>query len=156
MKKSKRFAALFAAVLMAITMFTGSISAYAADHSKTAIKPKGIYSNLTITGWRSDNSKTNMYAKTTANYSTYRLAVTIYGKSFSYLYAAVFGTKVDKNGDNPRYVSGPGKEGKGTNSGTDALKVIADGSGDYYARVVSANVATYNKTTNSITLTISR
>lgn len=36
MKKSKRFAALFAAVLMAITMFTGSISAYAADHSKTA------------------------------------------------------------------------------------------------------------------------
>ena len=29
MKKSKRFAALFATVLMAITMFTGSSSAYA-------------------------------------------------------------------------------------------------------------------------------
>ena len=66
---------------MAITMFTGSISAYAADHSKTAIKPKGIYSNLTITGWRSDNSKTNMYAKTTANYSTYRLAVTMVARN---------------------------------------------------------------------------
>ena len=31
MKLSKRLTALFAAVLMAITMFTGSISAYAAN-----------------------------------------------------------------------------------------------------------------------------
>ena len=38
MKKSKRFAALFATVLMAITMFTGSISAYAkSPDSKTLV-----------------------------------------------------------------------------------------------------------------------
>ena len=38
MKKSKRFAALFAAVLMAITMFTGSISAYVkSPNSKTLV-----------------------------------------------------------------------------------------------------------------------
>ena len=139
MKKSKRFAALFAAVLMAITMFTGSSSAYAKSKDFDCGK-------ATATGYVSSATSKSGSAWTKS----------IYGKSFSYLYAAVFGTKVDKNGDNQRYVSGPGKEGKGTNSGTDALKVIADGSGDYYARVVSANVATYNKTTNSITLTISR
>ena len=81
MKKSKRFAALFAAVLMAITMFTGSISAYAAagkhDPSVPIQLGSDTYSSLTITGWRSINSTTSMKAQTTANKNAYRIAVTM-------------------------------------------------------------------------------
>ena len=124
MKKSKRFAALFAAVLMAITMFTGSISAYAADHSKTAppaIKPKGIYSNLTITGWRSDNSKTNMYAKTTANYSTYRLAVTMVARN------------VDSKGNLKKTGGNPDKSKNLTNKSPEAN--ITSGSGNHFTKI---------------------
>ena len=81
MKKSKRFEALFAAVLMAITMFTGSISAYAAagkhDPSVPIQLGSDTYSSLTITGWRSINSTTSMKAQTTANKNAYRIAVTM-------------------------------------------------------------------------------
>ena len=61
MKLSKRLTALFAAVLMAITMFTGSISAYAATPHHDAkvpirVSPTGVYGALIITGWHSNNS----------------------------------------------------------------------------------------------------
>ena len=86
MKKSKRFAALFATVLMAITMFTGSISAYAATPHHDPKVPNrvsttGVYGALIITGWHSNNSKTKMYAQTTGNRSTYRLAVTMVARN---------------------------------------------------------------------------
>ena len=139
MKLSKRLTALFAAVLMVITMLNGTVPAYAKSEDFDCGK-------ATATGYVSSATPKSGSAWTKSNY----------GKSFSYLYAAVFGTRVDKNGDNPRYLSGAGIEGKGTNSGTDALKVIANSSGDYYAKVASANVGTYNNKTNSIYLTISR
>ena len=82
MKKSKRIAALIAAVLMTVTMFTGAISAYAkTTNANIAVSPKGLYSNLIVTGWHSKDSNTKMYAQTTANYSTYRLAVTMIAKN---------------------------------------------------------------------------
>lgn len=140
MKLSKRMTALFAAVLMAITVFSSAFPAYAKynDFSCGSAVARGyVTSNTRLTGAAWTESK---------NGTT----------KFSYLYAAVFGTRVDKNGDNPRYLSGPGKESSGTNSGMDVLKAIADNSGDYYARVVSANVGTYNGKTNSTTVAISR
>lgn len=139
MKLSKRLTALFAAVLMTITVFTSAIPAFAKSKDFAC-------GSATATGYVSSSTSKTGSAWTKSKD----------GKSFSYLYAAVFGTRVDKNGDNPRYLSGPGKENSGTNSGTDVLKAITDGSGDYYARVVSANVGTYNGKTNSTTVTISR
>lgn len=86
MKLSKRLTSLFAAVLMAITMFTGSISAYAATPHHDSKVPNqvnttGVYGALIITGWYSNNSKTKMYAQTTGNRSTYRLAVTMVARN---------------------------------------------------------------------------
>lgn len=140
MKLSKRLTALFAAGVMAVTVFTSAIPAYAKYDDftcGTAVARGYVSSNTRLTGSAWTESK---------NGTT----------KFSYLYAAVFGTRVDKNGDNPRYSSGPGKENSGTNSGMDVLKAITDKSGDYYARVVSANVGTYNGKTNSTSVTISR
>ena len=79
MKKSKRFAALFATVLMAITMFTGSSSAYAKSKDFDCGK-------ATSTGYVSSATSKSGSAWTKS----------IYGKSFSYLYIATFGTIVDK------------------------------------------------------------
>ncbi len=86
MKLSKRLTALFAALLMAITMFTGTISAFAAtpNHDSRVpnrVTPTGMYGALIITGWHSNNSKTKMYAQTTGNRSTYRLAVTMVARN---------------------------------------------------------------------------
>ena len=86
MKLSQRLTALFAALLMAITMFTGTISAFAAtpNHDSRVpnrVTPTGMYGALIITGWHSNNSKTKMYAQTTGNRSTYRLAVTMVARN---------------------------------------------------------------------------
>lgn len=100
MKKSKRFAALFAAVLMAITMFTGSISAYAkSPKSKTlvcgsykatcSLVTANKYSGAAITDSASKDKNKNKI-------------------KFDTLCATMFGTKVDKNGDNPKYISSSG------------------------------------------------
>lgn len=77
MKLSKRLTALFAAILMAITVFTSAIPAYAADSSVPIQVGSDSYSSLTITGWRSINSTTSMKAQTTANKNAYRIAVTM-------------------------------------------------------------------------------
>ena len=138
MKLSKRISALFVAILMTVAIFTSAIPTYAKSKDFTC-------GGATATGYVSSvTTKTGSAWTKSKN-----------GKNFSYLYAAVFGTRVDKNGDNPRYSSGPGKENHGTNSGTDYLKTIIN-STDYYARVVSANVGTYNGKTNSTSVTISR
>ena len=86
MKLSKRLTALFAALLMAITMFKGTISSFAAtpNHDSRVpnrVTPTGMYGALIITGWHSNNSKTKMYAQTTGNRSTYRLAVTMVARN---------------------------------------------------------------------------
>ncbi len=121
MKLSKRLTALFAAVLMTVTMFTGAISANAAEYAKTAITPKGIYSNLTITGWRSANSQRKMYAKTTANYSTYRLAVTMVARN------------VDSKGNLKSTGGSPDKSKDLTNKTPEAY--ITSGSGNHFTKI---------------------
>lgn len=81
MKLSKRLTALFAAVLVTITMFSGAISAHAAD-SRTPIRVgTASYSSLKITGWRSINSTSTMYGQTTSENTAFRLAVTMIGKA---------------------------------------------------------------------------
>lgn len=100
MKLSKRLTALFAAVLMAITMFTGSSSAYAkSPNSKTlvcgsykatcSLATTNKYSGAAITDSASKDKNKNKI-------------------KFDALCATMFGTKVDKNGDNPKYISSSG------------------------------------------------
>ncbi len=139
MRKSKKLLALFTAAIMAVTVFAGAVPANAASKD-----------------FACDGAVATAYVASTTPKTGSAWTTSKDGKSFSYLYAGVFGTRVDKNGDNPRYTSGPGSTGSGTNSGMDLLQAIVDGSGDYYARVVSANIATYNGTTNSTSLTIRR
>lgn len=122
MKLSKRFAALFAAVLMTITMFTGAISAYAkTENANTVVNPKGIYANLTITGWRSANSQSKMYAQTTANYSTYRLAVTMVARN------------VDSKGNLKSTGGSPDKSKDLTAASPEAN--ITSGSGNHFTKI---------------------
>lgn len=122
MKLSKRLTALFAAVLMVVTVFTSAIPAYAKDNATKSITPKGIYSNLTITGWRSDPpSQTKMYAKTTANYSTYRLAVTMVARN------------VDSKGNLVKTGGSPDKSKDLTNKTPEAY--ITSGSGNHFTNM---------------------
>ncbi len=126
MKKSKRFAALFAAVLMAITMFTGSISAYAATPHHDAkvpirVSPTGVYGALIITGWHSNNSKTKMYAQTTGNRSTYRLAVTMVARN------------VDSKGNLKKTGGSPDKSKDLTSESPVAY--ITSGSGKHFTKI---------------------
>ena len=126
MKKSKRFAVLFAAVLMAITMFTGSISAYAATPHHDAkvpnrVSPTGVYGALIITGWRSNNSKTKMYAQTTGNRSTYRLAVTMVARN------------VDSKGNLKKTGGSPDKSKDLTSESPVAN--ITSGTGNHFTRI---------------------
>lgn len=81
MKLSKRLTALFAAILMAVTVFTSAIPAYAKDDRVPLRVGTDSYSSLRITGWRSINSTSTMYAQTTSNITAYRLAATMVGKA---------------------------------------------------------------------------
>lgn len=125
MKLSKRLTALFAAVLMAITMFTGSISAYAAagkhDPSVPIQLGSDTYSSLTITGWHSNNSKTKMYAQTTGNRSTYRLAVTMVARN------------VDSKGNLKKTGGSPDKSKDLTSESPVAY--ITSGSGKHFTKI---------------------
>ena len=116
MKKSKRFAALFAAVLMAITMFTGSISAYVkSPNSKTlvcgsykatcSLVTANKYSGAAITDSASKDKNKNKI-------------------KFDTLCATMFGTKVDKNGDNPKYISSSGTPKKNATTASDGKIII--------------------------------
>lgn len=126
MKLSKRLTALFAAVLMAITMFTGAISAYAAtpNHDSRVpnrVTPTGMYGALIITGWRSNDSQTKMYAQTTGNRSTYRLAVTMVARN------------VDSKGNLKSTGGSPDKSKDLTSESPVAY--ITSGSGNHFTKI---------------------
>lgn len=128
MKLSKRFAALFAAVLMAITMFTGTISAYAAD-SKVPIRVgTDSYSSLKITGWRSVNSTSTMYAQTTSNIKAYRLAATMIGKA------------VDSKGNSVKTGGSPDKSKDSTTASPVASITKGNGSKLTYVYIMYAGL----------------
>lgn len=125
---------------MTVTVFSSATTAYA--------KSQAFKCGKTVArGYVTSNTRYSGAAWTNSENGTTK---------FSYLFAGVFGTRVNKNGDTVKYVSGPGKDKSGTESGMDVLPVIPSNTGDYYARVVSANIGTYNGTTNSISLSISR
>lgn len=126
MKLSKRLTALFAAVLMTITMFTGTISAFAAtpNHDSRVpnrVSPTGMYGALIITGWCSDASKTKMYAQTTGNRSTYRLAVTMVARN------------VDSKGNLKSTGGSPDKSKDLTSESPVAY--ITSGSGNHFTKI---------------------
>lgn len=126
MKLSKRLTAIFAAVLMTITMFTGTISAFAAtpNHDSRVsnrVTPTGMYGALIITGWCSDDSKTKMYAQTTGNRSTYRLALTMVARN------------VDSKGNLKSTGGSPDKSKDLTSESPVAY--ITSGSGNHFTKI---------------------
>lgn len=128
MKKSKRLTALFAAVLMAITMFTGATSAFAAD-SKTPVRVgTDSYSSLKITGWRSINSTSQMYAQTTSNKTAYRLSATIVGKA------------VDSKGNSVRTGGSPDKSKDNTTASPVASITKGNGTKLTYVYILYAGL----------------
>ena len=147
MKKSKRFAALFAAVLMAITMFTGSISAYAKSPEPKTIKCGSYKATCSLV-------TTNKYsgAAITDSASKDKNKNKI---KFDTLCATMFGTKVDKNGDNPKYISSSGTPKKNATTASEGIPILKASSGYYYAKMASAHIAKKNGIQNATTLNTS-
>ncbi|MDE5670649.1 MAG: hypothetical protein K2I14_04190 [Eubacterium sp.] len=121
MKKSKRIAALIAAVLMAVTVFTSAVPTFAATPSpKNQLPPKkdAIY---TITGYYSDVSTTQMSAKTISNLTATRVAATIVART------------VDSKGN---LVKAGGVPDKGTDNAKDSgIAYVTSGSGNRFTDV---------------------
>lgn len=146
MKSSKRFAALFAAVLMFVTMFTGgAVQTFAKNANATiscgsykascSLVSANKYSGIAITNSASKDSSGNSI-------------------KFNTLYAGMFGTRVDKNGDNPKYISGPGKEASNATSASDGIPVLSSTGGYYYAKMATAHIAIKNGVESSKALTV--
>ena len=129
MKLSKRLTALFAAVLMAVTVFLSAMPAYALVFNTEKMK------------YSESNYATAYVASKTRKKGT---AQTTSTQNYNYLYVAAFGNRCDKNGEHISYVSGPGKSNSAPakTSGVDSIPEITSGT-DYYCRVASANVAKY-------------
>ena len=106
MKKSKRLAALIAAVLMTVTMFSSAVPAYAAGKSDTktiSCGGQGAICSL------SSKDKNNAQALTTSV------------KNFDYIYAYVIGCEVDSRGEVVRYVGKPSEKTNATSAGNFAV-----------------------------------
>ncbi|MCD7873276.1 MAG: hypothetical protein LUG21_08345 [Clostridiales bacterium] len=133
MKLSKRMAALFAAVLMAIAMSTGMVSAYAAVPAPGIKVSTGSYGNYEVTGYRSVNSSTQMSGRAKANAKATRIATTI----------------VARNEDSKGNVKATGgTPDKGADNATDSgIANVTSGSGNnfkwiqiYYAGMYNNNL----------------
>lgn len=133
MKLSKRITALFAAVLMAITIFTGTISAYAAPTAAVQVGT-GSYGSNKITGYRSILSSTQMSARTTSNNRASRIAATIVVRN------------VDSSG---KIVKAQGVPDKGTdNSTSSGLAYVSSGSGNHFEYIYILCAAIYDNNLN--------
>lgn len=53
----------------------------------------------------------------------------------------MFGTKVDKNGDNPKYISSEGTPKKNVTTVSEGIPMLKASSGYYYAKMASAHIA---------------
>lgn len=144
MIKSKRIFTIVLSMIMVISIVCGtSINALAATKSKYEdLKFGTVYARATI-------SSVSSHAGTAITTSKDKTT------KFHYLYAAVFGNRCDKNGDNVKYVSGPGKTGNDSiTTHNDALPVIPGTSTDYYARIASAHIAQKTKNGSKLTSTL--
>lgn len=145
MKLSKKITSLLAAVLMVITVFTSAVPAFA--NSATGKLTCGSYTaavSLASANKYSGGAFTTSSSKDSSGNNV----------KFNRLYAAMFGTKVDKNGDNPKYVSGPGKNATNATSAADAIPVLSKTGGYYYARMSSAHIAVKNGVEKSTSLAV--
>lgn len=140
MKKTKKIAALLAAVILVVTVFSGIVPASAAGQSKTANLVCGSYtakaSLLSI-------DKRNGTATTAASNGSTK---------FDYLYAQIFGARVNKSGDVVKYVSGNiAEEDNATTTFFSALTPIPSSNTDYYKNLSSGHIAikgSYEKSTS--------
>ena len=126
MKKSKKTVALIAAVLMTVTMFTGTITANAATQSKSAI--------LKCAGY---NSRCSLISEN--NRSAKASTVCLVHK-YPYIYAAILCAKYNKNTDKTTYVSSSPKEGHNAYSSGEASMSAPSSAAEYYANIVSMHV----------------
>jgi hypothetical protein len=147
MKFSKRITALFTAILMAITVFSNAIPAFAkSPNSKTltcgsykatcSMITANKYSGMAITSSASKDSSNNKV-------------------KFDTLCTTMFGTKVDKNGDNPKYISSTGTPKYNVTSASEGIPTLSSTGGYYYAKMVSAHIAIKNGVEKSTTLNTS-
>lgn len=132
MKLSKRLTALFAAVLMAVTVFTSAVPAYAAQD--TGAVKVGNYAALCTL---SSNNKRETRALTSSLHS------------FDYIYAYVVVARVDNNGDNAKYI---GKTAEKYNSTTSGEAKLTTTSSYYFKNISSVHLVEDNSTVDVIDL----
>ncbi len=145
MKLSKKIAAVLAAALMTVTMFTGAMPASAKSASSSlkcgnytasvSLVSANKYSGMAVTSSSSKDSSGNTV-------------------KFNTLCAAMFGTKVDKNGDNPKYVSSNGTPKTNATYTAEGIPVLSSTGGYYYAKMASAHIAIKNGVEKATTLNV--
>lgn len=133
MKKSKRIAALIAAVLMTVTMFTSAIPAYAAAAANTSIGTDTYGSNK-ITGYRSALSKTEMSARTVSNKKASTIAATIVVRN------------VNSKGNIVKANGTPDKSAD--NATASGLANVTSGSGNHFEYIYIMCAAIYDNNIN--------
>lgn len=147
MKKSKRFAALFAAVLIVITAFTSAVPAFAkSPDTKTLTCGSYKATCLLVTANKYSGAAITDSASKDKNKKKIK---------FDTLCATMFGTKVDKNGDNPKYISSSGTPKKNATTASEGIPILKASSGYYYAKMASAHIAKKNGIQNATTLNTS-
>ena len=141
MKKSKRILSIILSLIMVFSVVGGStVNAIAATKSDYKdLKFGRIYARATISSVSSHVGSAITVSKDKKT-------------EFYYLYAAVFGNRCNKNGDNIKYVSGSGKTGNNAiTTNTDILPIIPGTSTDYYAKIASAHIAQKTKMGSKLT-----
>ena len=146
MKFSKKLLSIILSLTMVCTIVGGTgFSATAATKSKYKdLKCGTSYARASISSSSSHNGSSITVSKD--------------GKTkFYYLYAATFGNRCNKNGDNVKYVSAydqPANDSTTTRSSI--LPIISGNSTDYYARIASAHIAqkTKNGSQQSVSLSL--
>ena len=138
MKLSKRLTALFAAVLMAVSVLSSTTTAFAT--SKTGSFYCGSY-------------KVSCSLVSANKYSG--IAITSTDVNFNTLCATIFGTKVDKNGDNPKYIGSSGTPKYNATYVSEGIPVLSSTGGYYYAKMATAHIGIKNGKENSLALNVS-
>ncbi len=132
MKKSKRLAALIAAVLMTVTMFSSAVPAFAA----TPVVKMGTdsYGSNIVTGYRSAVNQTEMSARAKSNNKATRIATTIITRT------------VDSKGN---LVTPARNKDLGKDNATDSgIATVTSGSGNHFEYIYILCAATYDNNLN--------
>ena len=132
MKKSKRIAALIAAVLMTVTVFTSAVPAYAAE----PVFKMGTdsYGSNIVTGYRTSVKQTEMSARAKSNNKATRIATTIITRT------------VDSKGN---LVKPARNKDLGKDNATDSgIATVTSGSGNHFEYIYILCAATYDNNLN--------